>query len=99
MNMIRKVPNMKAWILRGKDYHTFIETVCLKNWIILLKLPLFNTRILKQNVYGHYYEVSDDEYYCIIEEPELCKIFSDGYNLTLDEVESINKTWNEFYNH
>lgn len=95
--MIRKVPNMSAWVLHGKDYSTFRTTVYLRNWIILLKLPLLNTKILLQNVYNHYYEVPDDEYFCIIEEPELCKTVGYKYNLTLDEVEVINQTWNKFY--
>ena len=92
--MIRKVPNIRAWILKRKDV-LILRQVCNIGSCLFLRLPLFevevtdiiipNTRCIEQN-----------EYICCINLNEI-KIDNLLLNITLNQLELINKTWNEFY--
>ena len=86
--MIRKVPNMSAWVIQAKDY---------RKWIVLSKyhwgfqtireLPLFEIN-------------TSDIPYGIVEDNELILV-TDSYvhptPYTLEQIEEINKTWDKFY--
>lgn len=86
--MIRKVPNMQAWVMHCKDYSNWEWTSTIHRWFqTILPLPLFEL-----NPNGHIGHS--------IEENELMLVV-DGYvhsrPYTLEQVEEINKTWNKFY--
>ena len=85
--MIRKVPNMSAWIMYDRDYSNWIWTSTIHfGFQTIIPLPLF--------------ELNPNEHLRFIEEDELILVV-DGYvhsrPYTLEQVEEINKTWNKFY--
>lgn len=87
--MIRKVPNMSAWIMHYKDYSNWIGTSIIHlGFQIIMPLPLFE-------LYPKTYSLRS-----LIEENELILVV-DAYvhprPYTLEQVEEINKTWNKFY--
>lgn len=99
--MVRKVPNISAWVLKESDVEWFLPTSAIHvGFVYSTKLPLFSTTPLIMKYRKCHYE--DDELillidgyeryeYSIVFETELIRGF------TLEEVEEINKTWNKFY--
>lgn len=88
--MIRKVPNMSAWIMHCKDYSNWIGTSIIHlGFQIIIPLPLFEL-----------YPKTTHSLRFLIEENELILVV-DAYvhprPYTLEQVEEINKTWNKFY--
>lgn len=90
--MIRKVPNINAWVLKICDLDLFlgISSLRYRGWMIY-DLPLFSIDPSIKNI--TYFLFNKDK-------NDLVLIISNSYelkNFTLEEVEEINKTWNKFY--
>ena len=87
--MIRKVPNMQAWVMYYKDYPSRVLTSTMHlGFQVIIPLPLFE---LNPNSYSLRF---------LIEENELVLVVDAYVHLrpyTLEQVEEINKTWNKFY--
>lgn len=84
--MIRKVPNMKAWVLRRKDYRLLCN--CTNSVLInTYALPLFDTNPPLEIPFL----MDDDELILVVD------FITNEHSLTLEQVEEINKTWNRFY--
>lgn len=93
--MIRKVPNMRAWVLKPKDIVTWKETVDVA-FCFYLRLPILDTKIGLSSIYGSIMEM-DTDYICVI---DACfPSFNNSYpvSLTLEQIDAINKTWDKFY--
>ena len=87
--MIRKVPNMQAWVMHYKDYPSWIRTSTIHlGFQMLLPLPLFE---LSPEVYVLSFLIEEDELILVVD----AYIHPRPY--TLEQVEEINKTWNKFY--
>lgn len=84
--MIRKVPNMKAWVMRWRDLNLF-ERVNYVYISAVFMLPLFDTYPRIEEVLNF----KDDQLILIINTSVNPRPF------TLEQVEEINKTWNKFY--
>ena len=99
--MVRKVPNISAWVLKESDVEWFIPTSTIHiGFDYSTKLPLFSTTPLVRKYRKCHYE--DDELILLIDGYELLEhnIMFDVEvirGFTLEEVEEINKTWNKFY--
>lgn len=90
--MIRKVPNLNAWVLKIRDLDLFlgISSLRYKGWMIY-DLPLFSIDPYIKNI--TYFLFNKDK-------NDLVLIISNSYEskkFTLEQVEEINKTWNKFY--
>lgn len=83
--MIRKVPNMKAWVLRRKDYKLLCH--CTNSVLYTYALPLFDTNPPLEIPFL----MDEDELILVID------FIINEHSLTLEQVEEINKTWNRFY--
>lgn len=86
--MIRKVPNMHAWVMYYKDYPNWIWTSIIHfGFQTIIPLPLFELN-------------PNGRFGFLIEGNELIVVV-DAYvhprPYTLEQVEEINKTWNRFY--
>lgn len=86
--MIRKVPNMSAWIMRAKDYSKW-DAVSKTHlgFRIIRELPLFDTSPIAIT----YWMVEEDELILVIDS------YVHPAQYTLEQIEEINKTWNKFY--
>lgn len=99
--MVRKVPNILAWVLKESDVEWFLPTSIIHiGFVYSTKLPLFSTMPLVMKYRKCHYE--DDELILLIDGYELFKKNTMSgigvmFELTLEEVEEINKTWNKFY--
>lgn len=100
--MVRKVPNLPAWVLKASDVEWFLPISTIHvGFVYSAKLPLFSITPFVMRLYRRcHYE--DDELILLIDGYELFKsnvIFGFGImrGFTLEEVEEINKTWNKFY--
>lgn len=84
--MIRKVPNMKAWIMKWVDIISFerVTKVCIST---VYTLPLFDTYPRSIDIL----DFEDDQLILIID------TFVNSRPFTLEQIEEINKTWNKFY--
>ena len=86
--MIRKVPNMSAWIMRAKDHSKWASVSKIHlGFQTIRELPLLDINPIAIT-------------YWMIEENELILVI-DSYvhptPYTLEEIEEINKTWDKFY--
>ncbi len=95
--MIRKVPNISAWVLKASDVEWFLPTSTMHiGFVYSTKLPLFSTTPLVIRYRKCHYE--DDELILLIDGYEYITFGTGAMSeFTLDEVEEINKTWNKFY--
>lgn len=82
--MIRKVPNMNAWVLRCKDFSLLRYNT--KGALYTYELPLFSTD-------------PPSEVPFFIDDDELVLVMTsiNKRPLTLEQIEEINKIWNKFY--
>jgi len=82
--MIRKVPNMSAWVLRCKDFSLLRCNT--KGVLYTYELPLFSTD-------------PHSEVPFFIDDDELVLVMTsiNKRPLTLEQIEEINKIWNKFY--
>lgn len=83
--MIRKVPNMNAWVLRCKDYSPLRYST--KGFLYTYELPLFDTDPSPEIPFL----IDDDELILVMD----ARIHT--RSLTLEQIEEINKIWNKFY--
>lgn len=83
--MIRKVPNIKAWVLRRKDY--ILLSRCTNSNLNTYALPLFDINPPLEIPFL----IDEDELILVID------FIINEHSLTLEQVEEINKTWNRFY--
>jgi len=104
--MIRKVPNLNMWILRFKDIQTLLHTNKSINNGGLIELPLFSNTsvvipikfcwqfnyILIWKFDGTLIENDQERIVLVVDH-----IIDRLINFTLDEIDMINKIWNEFY--
>ena len=92
--MIRKVPDLQAWVLKKEDFPIAANIINPSGWCMWLELPVLDT-ILDHHFYSHYSEIPDNSYFCIISTKEI----DDWpfWKITLNKLEEINKTWNKFY--
>ena len=93
--MVRKVPNVPAWVLKESDVEWFLPTSTIHiGFVYSTKLPLLSTTPLIRKYRKCHYE--DDELILLI---DIHEYFSTEVmcEFTLEEVEEINKTWNKFY--
>jgi len=83
--MIRKVPNMSAWVMRWRDFNLF-EYVNNIYVPAAFMLPLFD-------IYPRCTDINfeDDQLILIID------AFTNLRPFTLEQIEEINKTWDKFY--
>lgn len=87
--MIRKVPNMSAWVMYYKDYPSWICTSAVHlGFQVIIPLPLFE---LNPNSYSLRFLIEENELVLVVD----AYVHSRPY--TLEQVEEINKTWNRFY--
>lgn len=82
--MIRKVPNMNAWVLRCKDYSILRYNT--NRFLYTYELPLFDTD-------------PSPEIPFLIDDDELILVMGDRitHSFILEQIEEINKIWNKFY--
>ena len=83
--MIRKVPNMKAWVLQRKDYS--LLRYLTNSLLSTFELPLFDSNPIPTASFL----INDDELMLVAE------VSTGTLSFTLEQVEEINKTWNKFY--
>ena len=95
--MVRKVPNISAWVLKESDVEWFLPTSTIHiGFVYSAKLPLFSTTPLIRKYRKCHYE--DDELILLIDVYEYVSFYTGVMReFTLDEIEEINKTWNKFY--
>ncbi len=87
--MIRKVPNMSAWVMHYKDYRNWVGTSTIHlGFQLLIPLPLFE---LSPKVYALHFLIEEDELILVVD------AYMHHKPYTLEQVEEINKTWNKFY--
>lgn len=96
--MIRKVPNIKAWILKPDDYLLLLKVnsqiINAYNIIRIFNLPLLSCNPDDGKSYTDY----TDFVMVTIENPFLeSDLFNPDGTFKLKYVEEINKTWNKFY--
>ena len=85
--MIRKIPNIEAWICTYFDYRDILLKITNPRLWSAFNLPLFELTLKHRdnNIYG------DNELI-------LCADWSlNGKKFTEEERDEINKTWNKFY--
>ena len=86
--MIRKVPNMSAWIMRAKDHSKWASVSKIHlGFQTIRELPLLDANPIAIT-------------YWMVEENELILVI-DSYihptPYTLEQIKEINKTWDKFY--
>lgn len=87
--MIRKVPNMSAWVMQAKDYRKWTYTACYHaGYQVLIPLPLFE---LMPDVTYTSRLFGDNELIVVVD------LVDNNRPFTLEQVKEINKTWNKFY--
>ena len=87
--MIRKVPNMQAWVMHYKDYSNWIGTSAVHSGFpIIISLPLFE---LNPSAHSLRFLIKGDELVLVVD------AYVHPRPYTLEQVEEINKTWNKFY--
>jgi len=84
--MIRKVPNMKAWVMKWRDI-TLFEHVTKVYFSTVFNLPLFDTCPRSTDIL----DFEDDQLILITDTLVNSRPF------TLEQIEEINKTWDKFY--
>ena len=98
--MIKKVPNVRAWVFKIKDFRNWFNiTAGEKGFFILhLKLPIWGTKLtIEDACYTTLLSSDPEEYICVLDSSEIEFAGFGYYKLTLEQVEAINKTWSEFY--
>ena len=87
--MIRKVPNMHAWIMHYKDYPNWIWTSTIHfGFQVIIPLPLFE---LNPNAHTLRFLIEENELILVVD------AYVHPRPYTLEQIEEINKTWNRFY--
>lgn len=84
---------MSAWIMRVKDIKNFLPIWAKMKSHVFFTPPLFCTYPKDEYEYYMYFDTGcqPDELFVLIDESEI------KLPLTLEQIEEINKTWNEFY--
>ena len=86
--MIRKVPNMSAWIMRAKDHSKWASVSKIHlGFQTIRELPLFDTNPIATM----YWTIEENELILVIDS------YVHSIPYTLEEIEEINKTWDKFY--
>ena len=99
--MVRKVPNLNAWVLKASDVNWFVPTSTIHvGFGYVANLPLFSVSPIFIKYRKCFYD--DDELILLIDVYDLYinqGVFNAGVvrDFTLEEVEEINKIWNKFY--
>ena len=86
--MIRKVPNMSAWVMQAKDHSKWASVSKIHlGFQTIRELPLLDANPIAIT-------------YWMVEENELILVI-DSYvhptPYTLEQIKEINKTWDKFY--
>ena len=96
--MIKKVPDLNAWVFNVENYLELINKHNTPSSYYILRLPLFSTSLTINNVYINDLRDHIDEICCLIDCNE--KIDNDSFStidFTLEKIEAINLIWNNFY--
>lgn len=100
--MVKKVPGINAWVLKYQDLHILRRLVKLSNWTIR-RCPLFDPYIADPIIIGFLDITFNNDQYVVVVNDCLDRIAVRDdesmftYHLNQDAIDSINKTWNEFY--
>lgn len=87
--MIRKVPNMQAWVMYNRDYSNWIWTSVIHfGFQDIILLPLFD---LTPKAYSSRFLIEENDLILVVD------TYIHPRPYTLEQVEEINKTWNKFY--
>lgn len=96
--MIKKIPGINGWVLNTNDFSILRNTCNTPSMYYILKLPLFSTSLTIENVYISNLKYHNDELCCVIDCKEaIVNNALTTIEFTLEKIEAINKTWNEFY--
>ena len=94
--MIRKVPNIRAWVLKSEDIDILIRInpdMFRKYVIIIYNLPILDSRPPCINTYWSDVILVTNE---TPHQKNLCLFNEDG-TMKIEYIEEINKIWNKFY--
>ena len=88
--MIRKVPDMAAWVMHFEDYQWWYPTSDVHlGFDRIIQLPLFDT--FPEITHWWRYSPTGEELILVVD------IYVNPRPFTLKQVDDINKTWNLFY--
>ena len=88
--MIKKVPNMNCWVMKWKDFQWWLPTSSIHYCsYIVFSLPLFELRI---KPFWTVEPSSNDDLIGVMD-----TYIHRTRDITFEQMDVINKTWNEFY--